>query len=346
MAKANNDFQLIDLTMRFDTGEYRRNPDRFRRDPASPDLARPDPNFCAPERPIQDAGVIADLFRRGNLNYAGFIYDCKTAAGKRTRALPEPLPSGGHYLFLNEREVARDGSGAGTEEQDPYAAVLSCIDSRVPVELVLGQAADDIFAIRSAGNILTELGEASASMHYILSNYSQGAQGGRKTVRVILVLGHTRCGAIKAAHAAFRPGGPGTVGLPPSLAGLLYQIKPAVDHVLGCKDKCGLKGDEEIEGAISAVNAYFSHLQIQQMAIDTGTGSNLTVFYGVYDVDDFLLEFTNIPGYPNQQGRDTAAGRKRTRTYSWAANAPVVETDELDAITQDAARFAKRKRIL
>jgi carbonic anhydrase len=344
MGRGSEDFRLIDLTMRFDTGENRRNQDRFKPDPANSDPVRPDPNTPAPARPITNHLVVADLFRRGNLNYAGFIHDCTTAVGKKTRALPEKLPTGGHYFFLNEREVARGEQGSGTVKQDPYAAVLSCIDSRVPVELVMGQAADDIFAVRSAGNILTELGEASASMHYILGHFSAGAPSGEKTVRAILVLGHTRCGAIHAAHEAFKPGGSGTVGLPPSLAALLYQMKPAVDHVLNCKKKLDLKDDKEIEDAISAMNAYYSYLQVQQMAIDTGAATGVGFYYGVYDVDDFYLEVTNIPGYPNQKGRDSFAAKGKERTYSWAENAPAIERDELDAITEDAARFAKRSR--
>lgn len=67
-------------------------------------------------------------------------------------------------------------------------------------------------------------------------------------------------------------------------------------------------------------------------------------YYGVYDVDEFYLEVTNIPGYPNQKGRDSFAAKGKERTYSWAENAPAIESDELDAITEDAARFAKRNR--
>jgi hypothetical protein len=107
---------------------------------------------------------------------------------------------------------------------------------------------------------------------------------------------------------------------------------------------CTARRLEEIEDTISVMNAYYSHLQIRQMAIDTGTDEGLNFYFGVYDVDDFYLLATNIPGYPNQDCRDTVAARGRSRTYSWAENAPVLEMDESKAITRDAARFANRNR--
>jgi len=321
--------QQIDLTMRFDPRNP--NPDRF------------DPTLPAPTRPIEDHLVVASLFRRGNLNYAGFIRDCQLAGGKKTRAIPEKLPTGSHFLYLNEFEVAGGDGGVGTTKQNPYSAVVSCIDSRVPMELVLGQAADDVFAIRTAGNILTQLGEANASMHYILGHYAAGVGGSEETIPAMLVLGHTKCGAIHAAHEAFKPGGHGTINMPASLAALLYQIKPAVDSVLENQKKLGLK-DHEVEDAMSVFNACYSHLQLQQMAIDAGTADDFKVYFAVYDVEDFYFDVTNIPDYPNQRCRDVCVGKTKSRTYSWTDNAPVLEADELDGLSVDAARFAKRNR--
>jgi carbonic anhydrase len=135
----------------------------------------------------------------------------------------------------------------------------------VPVELVIGQASDDDFVIRSAGNILASLGEASGSMHYILDYFAVGSPNpqGHKSVSAILVLGHTRCGAVAAAYEAFRPGGSGTAGLPPSLAAILYEIKWSVDFVLA---HCKLSDPEKIRDAISVVNAVHSHIKVKQLA--------------------------------------------------------------------------------
>jgi len=77
------------------------------------------------------------------------------------------------------------------EKQEPFAAVLACADSRVPVELVFDQTIGHIFVTRVAGNIVTP--EIIASLEYAVAVLG---------VKVLLVLGHTGCGAVKAAMKA------------------------------------------------------------------------------------------------------------------------------------------------
>lgn len=78
--------------------------------------------------------------------------------------------------------------------QKPFAAVLSCADARVPVEMVLGQTCNDLFVVRVAGNVLGS--ECLGSLDYAVSNMSE-------TIRVAVVLGHSNCGAVIAAVKAF-----------------------------------------------------------------------------------------------------------------------------------------------
>jgi carbonic anhydrase len=335
MAKGKVADRLVDLTTRFDGAI--KNPDRFREDPNR--AGHPDPSFHAPHRPIKDTGIIADLIRRGNLNYAGFIQGCRSAVGKKPRRVKDVKSFAAHYLFLNEEEVALGDEGVKT--QDPYAAILSCIDSRVPVEMVTGQGSNDVFVVRSAGNILTSLGEATGSMHYILDSYAVGSPNpqGHKTLSAILVLGHTRCGAVAAAYDAFRPGGSGTVGMPPSLAAILYEIKWSVDFVLA---NCKIAEEEKIKDAISMVNAVHSHIKVGQMAKETGTASGLEVFYGTYDVTDFYLHRTNIPGYPDQRFPQAMAARGADRFDSWLKEGPEIDAAARAALAEDAAEFAER----
>jgi carbonic anhydrase len=77
------------------------------------------------------------------------------------------------------------------EKQEPFAAVLACADSRVPIELVFDQTIGHIFVTRVAGNIVTP--EIMASLEYAVAVLG---------VKVLLVLGHTGCGAVKAAMKA------------------------------------------------------------------------------------------------------------------------------------------------
>lgn len=95
--------------------------------------------------------------------------------------------------------------------QFPFATVLSCIDSRVPAELVFDQGIGDIFSVRIAGNFVNS--DILGSMEFA------SKLAGTK---LILVLGHTACGAVKGAcdHAELG-----------NLTGMLDKIAPAVDAV-------------------------------------------------------------------------------------------------------------------
>jgi len=74
------------------------------------------------------------------------------------------------------------------DKQEPFAGILSCADSRVPVELVFDQTIGQIFVTRVAGNIVTP--EITASLEYGVAVLG---------LKVLLVLGHSSCGAVKAA---------------------------------------------------------------------------------------------------------------------------------------------------
>jgi carbonic anhydrase len=97
------------------------------------------------------------------------------------------------------------------EKQQPFAAVLACADSRVPVELVFDQTIGHIFATRVAGNIVTP--EIIASLEYAVAVLG---------VKVLLVLGHTGCGAVKAAMKAD--------DVPGQISALYPYIQRSVEH--------------------------------------------------------------------------------------------------------------------
>src|SRR5271156_4494246 len=99
---------------------------------------------------------------------------------------------------------------ADTEEhQEPFAAVLSCADSRVPVELVFDQSIGHVFVVRVAGNVATP--DTIASLEY-----GAAVLG----VKVILALGHTNCGAVKATLAG--------KAVPGQISTLYQYIHPAI----------------------------------------------------------------------------------------------------------------------
>ncbi|MBV8253345.1 MAG: carbonic anhydrase [Chitinophaga sp.] len=118
----------------------------------------------------------------------------------------------GNLRFVNNLRANRDllsQVNATRDWQYPFATVLSCMDSRTSVELIFDQGLGDIFSIRIAGNVLNR---------DILGSMEFGTQlAGSK---IIVVLGHTQCGAIKGACDDVHLG---------NLTQLLDKIKPAID---------------------------------------------------------------------------------------------------------------------
>jgi carbonic anhydrase len=135
----------------------------------------------------------------------------------------------GNNRFVNNNTQAVDNSALvnqTTSGQFPKAVVLSCIDSRVPVETVLDQAIGDIFVSRVAGNF--ENVDILGSLEY-----SCKVAGSK----LVLVLGHESCGAVKAACDGVKLG---------NITAMLDNIVPAVR-----------KSSEEVEGALDSSNSAF-----------------------------------------------------------------------------------------
>jgi carbonic anhydrase len=97
----------------------------------------------------------------------------------------------------------------GKNGQAPFATILSCADSRVPVETVFDRGVGDLFVVRVAGNVADR--DVLASIEYAAEHLG---------TRLIVVMGHTQCGAVKAAVDDAKLGG--------NLLALVDQIQPAV----------------------------------------------------------------------------------------------------------------------
>ena len=104
-----------------------------------------------------------------------------------------------------------DQVAASAAHQYPYACIVGCMDSRTPPELIFDQGVGDIFSIRVAGNVIGT--EVIGSCEFAAKVAG---------VRLILVMGHTRCGAVTAACNAEKLG---------NLTGTLNKIKPAINAV-------------------------------------------------------------------------------------------------------------------
>ena len=102
--------------------------------------------------------------------------------------------------------------------QEPFAVILGCSDSRVPAELVFGQGFGDLFVIRVAGNIVAPSQVGSVEF-----------AAGKLGVRLAVVLGHTRCGAVTATLEELQQPVPNRS---PNLRSIVDRIRPSVEPLL------------------------------------------------------------------------------------------------------------------
>lgn len=135
-----------------------------------------------------------------------------TGALRRLREGNERFASGEANRFAAEEAEHRRRLAEG---QAPEAVVLTCSDSRVPPTLVFDRGLGDLFVVRVAGNIVTP--EQLGSVEFAV-----GSLG----TRLVVVLGHTRCGAVTAAFDVLAHG---SADLSPNLRALTDRIQPAVE---------------------------------------------------------------------------------------------------------------------
>ncbi len=177
----------------------------------------------------------------------------------------------GNTRFLNNREAERDllsqvqQTGNG---QFPFAAVLSCIDSRVPAELVFDQGIGDIFNVRVAGNIVNE--DILGSLEY-----SCKVAGSK----LILVLGHTRCGAVTSACKHVELG---------NITPLLDKIQPAVNSVVKGDLNPDLIEEVAIKNVRNSIDQIRKDSPILKEMEDKG---EISIAGAIYDVTTGAVEF-------------------------------------------------------
>ncbi|MEO3706508.1 carbonic anhydrase [Trichormus azollae] len=158
----------------------------------------------------------------------------------------------GHQSYSRLQEVAKG--------QKPFASILGCADSRVPSEIVFDQGLGDLFVCRIAGNVATS--EEIGSLEY--GSLVLGS-------KVIMVLGHERCGAVSATLKGEEV--PGQIG------SLLQAIKPAVEK---SKEQTG----DKLENACKAnVLVQIENLKSSPLLSELINSNKLKIVGGYYDLD-------------------------------------------------------------
>ncbi len=189
-----------------------------------------------------------------------------TAPGARAQSALSPAAALDQLMAGNERFARNrlasfqedlDILKAGTvESQAPFAAVLSCADSRVPVELVFDQSIGHVFVTRVAGNVATP--EVMATLEY-----GAAVLG----TRAIVVLGHQSCGAVKAAIAG--------KAVPGQISALYRPLRPAVEQA-GSDVEAVAKANARIQADLIATSSPVIADMIKQGALKV-----VAAYYGL-----------------------------------------------------------------
>jgi carbonic anhydrase len=183
----------------------------------------------------------------------------------------------------NHDPISNRGHQAGMASgQYPFAIVLACSDSRVPTELIFDQGIGDLFVIRVAGNIVAP--SQIGSIEFAAKQFG---------TRLVLVLGHSHCGAViatldelvlKESHRS------------PNLRAIVDRIRPAVEPLL--EEHKGLTDDEILNMAIRAnVLASVEQLQHGSLIIEDLIKKNeLQIVGAEYSIEKGTVEFWPAPG--------------------------------------------------
>jgi carbonic anhydrase len=182
----------------------------------------------------------------------------------------------GNGRFVNNLKINRNllnQVNETSEQQNPFAIVLSCIDSRTSAELIFDQGLGDIFSCRIAGNILND--DIIGSMEFACK--VAGA-------KLIMVLGHTECGAIKGACDQVKLG---------KLTGLLKKIKPSVKAEKTTIENRNSKNSEFVE-KVAALNVQKTVKEISKKSRILRSmikKNQIIISGGIYNVGNGVVDF-------------------------------------------------------
>ena len=176
-------------------------------------------------------------------------------------------------LNLKAQRNLQDQVFETSKGQYPFAVILSCIDSRVPAELVFDQGIGDIFSVRVAGNIVNE--DVLGSMEYACKVAGS---------KIVVIMGHSKCGAVTAACKNVELG---------NITSLLNKIKPAVDVVKANAESTGEMTDTAIE-EVAVLNVELSIARIRKespILAEMETNNEIEIVGALYDVSTGKVEF-------------------------------------------------------
>jgi carbonic anhydrase len=236
----------------------------YRFDPENPS-AKPIP---------PDAETARRTLEEGNYMFSQWMESCRTT----TFSTGEPR----YVVQCNGLEVGMVRSHGQMPKQSPFAVVVGCSDARVPTEMVFGQGFNDLFVIRVAGNVLGD--ECLGSIDFALNALSE-------SVKVVVMLGHSGCGAVTGAVDAYlQPLKFWSKSTAPMLRAILQRIFVSVrEGANGIEHSWGHEARQHpnfrealIETAVT-LNAAQSAFALRQ-EVEKAAKWEIEVLYGVYNL--------------------------------------------------------------
>jgi len=210
---------------------------------------------------------------------------------------PKPIPAAkalkrlvdGNRRFAKNRRtgllaVRRDVRHLMLKSRGPFAIILSCSDSRAPAEILFDQGLGDLFVIRVAGNVVAP--SLIGSVEFAAAT---------TPARLVVVMGHTKCGAVQATYDAI-------VGKKPAFSenihDIVERIRPHIHKLVSpSKGKAKQKRPELLRDAMRAnVLASADHLRhgsrfLEEMVRD----KELMIVGAEYDIDTGIVDFFDLP---------------------------------------------------
>lgn len=225
-------------------------------------------------RPMpQTAAEAREMLEEGNRLFAQFIESCRQAEPSEQTSYIVPCTTDDLGMPTDEGQAAK---------QAPFAVMIGCADARVPAEMLFGQVRNNLFVVRLAGNVLSD--EAVGSVSYAAHNLAD-------SLRVIVVLGHTGCGAVNAAvdtylnpwaYLAKVPSAP----LRSIVDRIFVPVRKAASALQAVSGVAAAElpnyKDQLLETAVFVNAAQAAYNLRQEMQVE-GRG-HLQVLYGVFDL--------------------------------------------------------------
>ncbi|NND72566.1 MAG: carbonic anhydrase [Rhodothermales bacterium] len=193
------------------------------------------------------------------------------------------LLNGNERFVENKQQIVVKSSSQRREElsdsQSPFAVILTCSDSRLPAEILFDQGLGDLFVVRVAGNVINP--EVVGSVEFAVQSLGSN---------LVLVMGHTKCGAVTAALECTRDP---SIRLSPGLSSIVDRIRPSIERVIssgGSRSDDDILDDGIAENTRVGVELLLQSSEILREKVNAGNLSILGASYSIESGKVSLLD--------------------------------------------------------